>query len=180
LFAFTPGGGVWRDVDGLVVSPNPFYQIYEGSPCWPQPFYLPCLEEHGFNPDFDGNSDDIWQRCQILFPLWQPNWRADSSADTLQTDYLTDTRLQTLPMNKPLATVFRQLNPPVERAPLARSWADIISSVAWCSTSPSAVPGHWPASFLQEAGTSDILKSFLLYRTKLTAAPCRYKPSWPA
>ena len=68
LFAFTQAV-VKRDVDGLVVSPNPFYQIYEGAAflAGAQPHYLPCLEEHGFNPDFDAVSDDIWQRCQILF-----------------------------------------------------------------------------------------------------------------
>lgn len=68
LFAFTQAV-VKRNVDGLVVSPNPFYQIYEGAAflAGAQPHYLPCLEEHGFNPDFDAVSDDVWQRCQILF-----------------------------------------------------------------------------------------------------------------
>ncbi|MEK8079758.1 succinyldiaminopimelate transaminase [Pseudomonas sp. XK-1] len=68
LFAFTQAV-VQRDVDGLVVSPNPFYQIYEGAAllAGAQPHYLPCLEQHGFNPDFDAVSDDVWQRCQILF-----------------------------------------------------------------------------------------------------------------
>ena len=68
LFAFTQAV-VQRDVDGLVVSPNPFYQIYEGAAllAGAQPHYLACLEQHGFNPDFDAVSDDVWQRCQILF-----------------------------------------------------------------------------------------------------------------
>jgi N-succinyldiaminopimelate aminotransferase len=68
LFAFTQTV-VQRDVDGLVVSPNPFYQIYEGAAllAGAQPHYLPCLEAHGFNPDFDAVSDAVWQRCQILF-----------------------------------------------------------------------------------------------------------------
>ena len=68
LFAFTQAV-VQRDADGLVVSPNPFYQIYEGAAllAGAQPHYLPCLEEHGFNPDFAAVGDDIWQRCQILF-----------------------------------------------------------------------------------------------------------------
>jgi N-succinyldiaminopimelate aminotransferase len=68
LFAFTQTV-VQRDVDGLVVSPNPFYQIYEGAAllAGAQPHYLPCLEAHGFNPDFEAVSDDVWQRCQILF-----------------------------------------------------------------------------------------------------------------
>ena len=68
LFAFTQAV-VNRQADALVVSPNPFYQIYEGAAllAGAQPHYLPCLAEHGFNPDFDAVTPDIWQRCQILF-----------------------------------------------------------------------------------------------------------------
>ncbi|MFS2158655.1 succinyldiaminopimelate transaminase [Pseudomonas sp. Pseusp122] len=68
LFAFTQTV-VQRSDDGLVVSPNPFYQIYEGAAllAGAKPHYLPCLAEHGFNPDFDAVSPDIWKRCQILF-----------------------------------------------------------------------------------------------------------------
>ena len=68
LFAFTQTV-VNRSDDGLVVSPNPFYQIYEGAAflAGAQPHYLPCLAEHGFNPDFDAVPAAIWKRCQILF-----------------------------------------------------------------------------------------------------------------
>ena len=68
LFAFTQTV-VNRGDDALVVSPNPFYQIYEGAAflAGAKPHYLPCLDENGFNPDFDAVSPDIWKRCQILF-----------------------------------------------------------------------------------------------------------------
>ena len=68
LFAFTQTV-VARSDDGLVISPNPFYQIYEGAAflAGAKPHYLPCLAEHGFNPDFDAVPADIWKRCQILF-----------------------------------------------------------------------------------------------------------------
>ncbi|MFT4812247.1 MAG: N-succinyldiaminopimelate aminotransferase [Marinoscillum sp.] len=68
LFAFTQAV-IDRSKNGLVVSPNPFYQIYEGAVylAGAQPHFLPCLEEKGFNPDFDAVSDDIWQQCQLLF-----------------------------------------------------------------------------------------------------------------
>jgi N-succinyldiaminopimelate aminotransferase len=68
LFAFTQTV-VNRSDDGLVISPNPFYQIYEGAAflAGAKPHYLPCLAEHGFNPDFDAVPADIWKRCQILF-----------------------------------------------------------------------------------------------------------------
>ncbi|MDH0622507.1 succinyldiaminopimelate transaminase [Pseudomonas chengduensis] len=68
LFAFTQAV-VDRNAKGLVVSPNPFYQIYEGAAflAGAEPHYLPCLEAHGFNPDFDAVPAEIWKRCQILF-----------------------------------------------------------------------------------------------------------------
>lgn len=53
----------------LVVSPNPFYQIYEGAAflAGAQPHFLPCLETHGLIPDFQEVPDQIWEQCQILF-----------------------------------------------------------------------------------------------------------------
>lgn len=68
LFAFTQAV-VNRTDDGLVVSPNPFYQIYEGAAllAGATPHYLPCLESNGFNPDFDAVPAEVWQRCQVLF-----------------------------------------------------------------------------------------------------------------
>ncbi|MND82827.1 LL-diaminopimelate aminotransferase [compost metagenome] len=68
LFAFTQAV-VNRADDGLVISPNPFYQIYEGAAllAGATPHYLPCLESNGFNPDFDAVPAEVWKRCQILF-----------------------------------------------------------------------------------------------------------------
>ncbi len=68
LFAFTQAV-VNRADDGLVVSPNPFYQVYEGAAllAGATPHYLPCLESNGFNPDFDAVPAEVWKRCQILF-----------------------------------------------------------------------------------------------------------------
>ncbi|MFA5679436.1 MAG: succinyldiaminopimelate transaminase [Pseudomonas sp.] len=68
LFSFTQAV-VERDPQGLVVSPNPFYQIYEGAAllAGAQPHYLACDPDNGFIPDFDRVPEDIWQRCQLLF-----------------------------------------------------------------------------------------------------------------
>lgn len=68
IFAFTQAMTEGKD-DALIVSPNPFYQIYEGAAylAGAQPHYLPCLEENGFNPDFDAVPADVWDKAQILF-----------------------------------------------------------------------------------------------------------------
>ena len=55
--------------DALVVSPNPFYQIYEGATylAGADLELLACDEAFGFQPDFDSVPESVWQRCQILF-----------------------------------------------------------------------------------------------------------------
>ncbi len=68
IFAFTQAA-INRKPDALVVAPNPFYQIYEGAAylSGAEPYYLNCLPENGFIPDYDAVPEDVWQRCQLLF-----------------------------------------------------------------------------------------------------------------
>ena len=68
LFAFTQAV-IDRTKNALVISPNPFYQIYEGASylAGADLHLLPTLEENNFIPDYDSVPDEIWQRCQILF-----------------------------------------------------------------------------------------------------------------
>ena len=68
LFSFTQAL-VKRDPQGLVVSPNPFYQIYEGAAflAGVEPHYLACDASNGFIPDFSQVPASTWQRCQLLF-----------------------------------------------------------------------------------------------------------------
>lgn len=53
----------------LVVSPNPFYQIYEGAAllAGADVHFLPCTANNHFIPDFSAVPAPIWQRCQLLF-----------------------------------------------------------------------------------------------------------------
>ena len=68
IFAFTQAMTEGKE-DALIVSPNPFYQIYEGAAylAGAEPHYLPCLEQNGFNPDFDAVPAEVWEKAQILF-----------------------------------------------------------------------------------------------------------------
>lgn len=68
LFSFTQAL-VQRDPGALVLSPNPFYQIYEGAAllAGAQPHYLACTADNGFIPDFDQVPAEVWRRCQLLF-----------------------------------------------------------------------------------------------------------------
>ena len=169
LFAFTQAV-VQRDVDGLVVSPNPFYQIYEGAAllAGAQPHYLPCLEEHGFNPDFAAVSDDVWQRCQILF-LCSPGNPTGAliPLDTLkQLIALADRFDFVIAADECYSELyFDEQHPPAGLlsacAELGRN--DFKRCVVFHSLSKrSNLPGL-RSGFV--AGDAEILKAFLLYRT---------------
>ena len=56
-----------RTVGGLLVMPNPFYQIYEGAAFMAglTPHYLP-IDASG-QPDYRAVSDRIWANCQFCF-----------------------------------------------------------------------------------------------------------------
>ena len=68
LFAFAQAV-VDRTAKPLVVMPNPFYQIYEGAAflAGAEPWFVNCLPENGYLPDFDAVPAKVWQRCQLLY-----------------------------------------------------------------------------------------------------------------
>jgi len=69
LFAFAQAVVDRTKTDGLVLTPNPFYQIYEGAAilAGAEPYLLNCDAENGFIPDFDEVPSEIWQRCQLIY-----------------------------------------------------------------------------------------------------------------
>ena len=52
-----------------VVSPNPFYQIYEGAAllAGAKPYFLNTLPENGFHMDFGSVPDDLWADTHLLY-----------------------------------------------------------------------------------------------------------------
>jgi N-succinyldiaminopimelate aminotransferase len=54
---------------GLVLMPNPFYQIYEGAAllAGATPYYLDTTAATGFLPDLDAVPDPVWRECRVLF-----------------------------------------------------------------------------------------------------------------
>jgi len=68
LFAFaqavvSPGRGA------LVMSPNPFYQIYEGAAllAGATPHFINCTADSGLLPDFASVTEQQWRACQLLY-----------------------------------------------------------------------------------------------------------------
>ena len=58
-----------RSKAATVVSPNPFYQVYEGAAflAGATPVYLACDSSNDFIPDFDAIDPQVWLQCQVLF-----------------------------------------------------------------------------------------------------------------
>ncbi len=69
LFAFAQAVVDRTAENPLVVSPNPFYQIYEGAALLSgaRPAFLNCTADNNYIPDFDAVDPDIWKQCQLLY-----------------------------------------------------------------------------------------------------------------
>jgi N-succinyldiaminopimelate aminotransferase len=54
--------------DAVVILPNPFYQIYEGAALLrgATPYFVNCLPETGYQPDYRRIPEEIWARCELL------------------------------------------------------------------------------------------------------------------
>lgn len=169
LFAFTQTV-VDRNAKGLVVSPNPFYQIYEGAAflAGAEPHYLPCLEAHGFNPDFDAVPAEVWRRCQILFLCspGNPTGALIPLATLKKLIALADEHDFIIAADECYSELYFDENAPPPGllnacAELGRS--DFKRCVVFHSLSKrSNLPGL-RSGFV--AGDAEILKQFLLYRT---------------
>ncbi len=68
LFAFAQTV-VSAGPDALVMSPNPFYQIYEGAAllAGAKPHFINCTARSGLLPDFTSVTQQQWQQCQLLY-----------------------------------------------------------------------------------------------------------------
>ena len=169
LFAFAQAV-VDRTTNPVVVSPNPFYQIYEGAAylAGAEPYFLPCTENNDFIPDFDSVSDDIWRRCQLLF-LCSPGNPTGAVMDnaTLQKVITLADKFDFIIASDECYSelYFEEANPPTGLlsacAEIGRD--DYRRCVVFHSLSKrSNLPGL-RSGFV--AGDAAILKQFLLYRT---------------
>lgn len=69
LFAITQCVVNRNEDDPLVIIPNPFYQIYEGATllAGARPWFINCLPENDFSPDFGTIPEEVWARCQLVY-----------------------------------------------------------------------------------------------------------------
>lgn len=170
LFAFAQAVIDRSKQNPLIVSPNPFYQIYEGAAILSgaQPYFLNCTEENNFIPDFSAVPEKIWQDCQLLF-ICSPG---NPTGAVMSTDQLKELIALADKYDFIIASdecyselYFDEKNPPAGLlqacAELGRN--DFSRCVVFHSLSKrSNLPGL-RSGFV--GGDAKILEKFLLYRT---------------
>ena len=169
LFAFAQAV-VDRSRDALVMSPNPFYQIYEGAAllAGAQPVFINCTADTGFLPDFPSISEQQWEQCQLLY-LCSAGNRTGAVMPLAQLQSLIGLAREhdfVIASDECYSEIyFDEANPPpgLLQACAAMGDSDYRNCVVFHSLSKrSNLPGL-RSGFV--AGDADILRRFLQYRT---------------
>jgi len=172
LFAFTQAviDPQQQSTKPLVVSPNPFYQIYEGAAllAGAELHYLDCNAENNFIADLNAVPEAVWQRCQLLHLCspGNPTGAVISIEQFQQAIALADKYDFIIASDECYSEVYLQEdNPPpgLLQACAEMGRSDYSRCMVFHSLSKrSNLPGL-RSGFV--AGDSQILKAFLRYRT---------------
>lgn len=153
----------------IVVSPNPFYQIYEGAAylAGAEPRFLNTLPENGFAYDYDQLSPEEWARVQLFYICspGNPTGKVFSLADWKTLFALADKYGFIIASDECYSEIyFDEANPPIGGLQAAKLLGRSNERLVMFSSlsKRSNVPGM-RSGFV--AGDENILKKFLLYRT---------------
>ena len=169
LFAFAQAV-VSPGPDALVMSPNPFYQIYEGAAllAGATPHFINCTQDSGLLPDFASVSEQQWRQCQLLYLCspGNPTGAVLSLAQLQQLIALAREYDFVIAGDECYSEIyFDEAAPPpgLLQACAAMGDGDYRNCVVFHSLSKrSNLPGM-RSGFV--AGDADILRAFALYRT---------------
>ncbi|MGF6346958.1 succinyldiaminopimelate transaminase [Variovorax sp. W2I14] len=153
----------------VVLSPNPFYQIYEGAALLSgaEPYYVPSMASRNFAVDWDSVPEDIWARTQLVFVCSPGNpTGAVMPLDEWQKLFaLSDRHGFVIAADECYSEIYFREEPPLSglEASVKLGRPDFQNLIALTSLSKrSNVPGL-RSGFV--AGDAAIIKKFLLYRT---------------
>ncbi|MDM0110753.1 succinyldiaminopimelate transaminase [Variovorax sp. J22R133] len=153
----------------IVVSPNPFYQIYEGAAllAGAEPYYVPSVPARNFAVDWDSVPAEVWQRTQLVFVCspGNPTGAVMPLDEWRKLFALSDQHGFVIASDECYSEIYFRDEPPLggleAAAQLGRG--DFKNLIALTSLSKrSNVPGL-RSGFV--AGDAEIIKAFLLYRT---------------
>jgi len=169
LFAFTQAIIDSSKNKPIVISPNPFYQIYEGAAflAGAEPYFLNTLPENQHVMDFDSVPTDILNRTQLVFICspGNPSGKVMNIDQWRKVFELSDQYGFVIAADECYSEIyFDEANPPLGALQAAQKLGrDYSRLVVFSSLSKrSNVPGM-RSGFV--AGDAKILEQFLLYRT---------------
>ncbi len=169
LFAFTQAIIDSSKNKPIVISPNPFYQIYEGAAflAGAEPYFLNTLPENHHAMDFDSIPTDILNRTQLVFICspGNPSGKVMNIDQWKKVFELSDQYGFVIAADECYSEIyFDEANPPLGALQAAQKLGrDYSRLVVFSSLSKrSNVPGM-RSGFV--AGDAKILEQFLLYRT---------------
>jgi N-succinyldiaminopimelate aminotransferase len=161
--------------EGLVICPNPFYQIYEGATllAGARPYYLNLRPENGLRADWEGVPEDVWKRTRMVFTCSpnNPNGRVMPLAEWKLLFELSERYGFVIISDECYSEIyFDESRPPLGALTAAKALgrADYARLVVMGSLSKrSNVPGL-RSGFA--AGDRKVMERFALYRTYHGAA----------
>ncbi len=170
LFAFAQAAvDATRHGRRTVISPNPFYQIYEGAAllAGARPFFLNTLPENGFRMDWSRVPEDLWESVSLVYVCspGNPTGKVMTLAEWQTLFALSDRHGFVIAADECYSEIyFREDEPPLGALTaaqrLGRGFANLV--VFNSLSKRSNVPGLRSGMV---AGDAAVLKQFLLYRT---------------
>ena len=170
LFAFAQAVVDSSKPDPVVVSVNPFYQIYEGAAllAGARPEFLNNLADNKFALDLDQLPESVWKRVQLIFVCspGNPTGRVMTLDEWRALFELSDRHGFVIAADECYSEIyFDESRPPLGALAAARKLGRdgyprlvVFSSLSKRSNVPGMRSGF-------VAGDAAILKQFLLYRT---------------
>lgn len=177
LFAFAQcvvdGGKAGGTGGALVMSPNPFYQIYEGAAylSGATPWYVNSEPARNFAPDYGSVPEEVWERVQLLYVCspGNPTGAVLTLEDWRQLFELSERHGFAIAADECYSEIYFGATPPLGaleaahqlgRSAGTRPYANLV--VFSSLSKRSNVPGM-RSGFV--AGDPQLLRKFLLYRT---------------
>jgi N-succinyldiaminopimelate aminotransferase len=152
-----------------VVSPNPFYQIYEGAAllAGATPYYLNTTDDNGYRMAWESVPEDLWELVQLVYVCspGNPTGKVMSLEDWKTIFDLSDQHGFVIASDECYSEIyFDEAKPPIGALTAAKQLnRGHRNLVVFNSLSKrSNVPGL-RSGFV--AGDAEVMKKFLLYRT---------------
>ena len=173
LFAFAQAAVDPTRHHKMVLSPNPFYQIYEGAAilAGARPYFLNTLAENDFRMDLSQVPEEVWDWCQLIYVCTpgNPTGKVMALEDWRALFELADRHDFVIAADECYSEIyFEEDRPPLGALTAARklgrdpgeagSRLVVFNSLSKRSNVPGMRSGF-------VAGDAEIVKKFLLYRT---------------